>query len=210
MENTATVTEAGTRERMLEAARRWLFREGYQALTMDQLARDMGVSKKTLYVHFSGKEELVNEVIEAFAREILSLADDIFSDESLSYVARLTRFTTALSETFTRLPPGFFRELQRYAPRIYRHIEELRFENIPIVFGRLIREGQRAGLVRPSVSPDFAVEFWRHAIQGVIHPDTMERLGLRPDQIFTQALNLFFGGLLTAEGLNDYENDAQN
>src|SRR5690606_10079856 len=103
MENTATVTEAGTRERMLEAARRWLFREGYQALTMDQLARDMGVSKKTLYVHFSGKEELVNEVIEAFAREILSLADDIFSDESLPYVARLTRFTTALSETFTRL-----------------------------------------------------------------------------------------------------------
>ncbi len=199
---------AGARERVLEAARRWLFREGYQALNMDQLARDLGMSKKTLYVHFAGKEALVDELINGFAADMKAMAEEVFGDRRLSYTAKLARFTRELTGRFGALPPGFFRELQRYAPRVYRRIEELRFRNIPVVFGRLIEEGQRVGKVRKSVDPAFATEFWRHAIQGVIHPDTTERLGLRPDQIFAQALNLFCGGLLTAGGMKDYEKHA--
>lgn len=201
-------SEASTRERVFEVAKRWLFREGYQALNMDQLARDLGMSKKTIYVHFSGKEELVAELVDAFGEEIKVMVDEVFSDPSLSYTQKLTHFTRELSWRFANLPPGFFRDLQRYAPRVYRHMEELRYRNIPIVFGRLVREGQEAGMVRPSVNSALAMEYWRHAIQGLMHPDTAERLKLRPDQIFNQALNLFCGGLLTPAGLHDYEEQA--
>jgi hypothetical protein len=38
-----------------------------------------------------------------------------------------------------------------------------------------------------------------------MHPDTLERLKLQPDQMFAQAINLFFGGLLTPAGRKDYE-----
>lgn len=199
------IADAGTRERVLEAAGRWLFREGYQALNMDQLARDLGMSKKTLYVFFDGKESLVDHLVCQFAEGIKAMVDEVFSDQEQSYAAKLVRFTRELTWRFTNLPPGFFRELQRYAPRVYRRMEELRFRNIPIVFGRLVEEGQKVGMVRGNVSPAFATEFWRHAIQGLIDPDTTERLGLRPDQVFVQALNLFCGGLLTPAGMHDYE-----
>ena len=194
------------RERILSGARKLLFSYGYQALTMDVLATELGMSKKTLYVHFPAKDTMVDEVILGFADEIKSMAAGIFEDESLGYAAKLARFTGELTGRFARLPPTLFRELERLAPEVYRHIEELRFNNIPVVFGRMIAEGQKAGMVRPGVDPAFATEFWRHAIQGVIHPDTTERLGLRPDQVFSQALNLFCGGLLTAAGMKDYEN----
>lgn len=202
------VSDEAVRERVLEAAGRWLFREGYQALNMDQLARDLGMSKKTLYVHFAGKEGLVDELVNGFAADVQAMAEEVFGDPGLPYTVKLARFTRELTGRFAALPPGFLRELQRYAPRVYRHIEELRFRNIPIVFGRLIEEGQKVGMVRSSVDPAFATEFWRHAIQGVLHPDTTERLRLRPDQVFTQALNLFCGGLLTAAGMTDYEKHA--
>lgn len=206
MENAEDTVPDLISERILAAARRTLFTFGYQALTMDALAAELGMSKKTLYVHFAGKEALAEAVVLRFAEEVRAMAEAVFSDTSLGFGPRLARFATELTGRFTRVPPTLFRELQRYAPEVYRHIEELRFNNIPIVFGRLIAAGQAAGMVRPGVDPAFATEFWRHAIQGVMHPDSTERLGLRPDQVFAQALQLFCGGLLTAAGLKDYEN----
>lgn len=194
------------RERIVATARRQLFRFGYTALTMDALATELGMSKKTLYVHFAGKDALVDAVVLTFADELKALAAELFGDTSLGYAAKLAKFTREMTERFSRMPPTLFRELQRYAPDVYRRIEELRFNTIPVVFGRIIAEGKKAGMVRSEVDPAFATEFWRAAVQGVMQPDVQERLGLRPDQVFVQALALFCGGLLTVEGMNDYEN----
>lgn len=196
---------SGQADRILAVAGRQLFTLGYQALTMDALAAELGMSKKTLYVHFASKDGIVEAVVRGFAEDVKAMAESLFADETLGYAEKLVRFTEAMTGRFVRLPPTLFRELQRYAPLVYRHIEELRFNNIPIVFGRIVAEGQRAGMVRSTVDPAFATEFWRHAIQGMMHPDSIERLDLRPDQVFAEALNLFCGGLLTPAGLLDYE-----
>jgi hypothetical protein len=101
--------------------------------------------------------------------------------------------------------PHVFRDLQRAAPHLYRRIEELRHKNIPVIFGRLLRQGQAAGIVRADIDPDFAVEFWRPAIQSLMHPDTLDRLQRTPDQMFSPAVTLFFGGLLTPAGRKEHE-----
>jgi AcrR family transcriptional regulator len=193
------------RDRILGAARKQLFTLGYRALSMDGLAAELGMSKKTLYVHFAGKDVMVDEIVLGFAEEVKAMAIEVFSNETLGYSAKLGKFAESMTGRFSRVTPTLFRELQRYAPTIYQHIEEVRFTNIPIIFGRIIEEGQRVGMVREGVDPVFATEFWRFAIQGLMHPDSSERLGLRPDQVFNQALNLFCGGLLTSAGMNDYE-----
>ncbi len=69
----------------------------------------------------------------------------------------------------------------------------------------MLRQGQASGRVRSDLDPVFAIEFWRPAIQGLMHPATLERLKVRPDEAFTQAMNLFFGGLLTPAGHKEYE-----
>ena len=97
------------------------------------------------------------------------------------------------------------RELQRYAPRIHRKIDELRQKNIPYVFGRLFRAGIAEGAVRADLDPDFAAQFWLQAIRGLTHPDTLAATHLTPRQTFEQALALFSGGLLTSAGRKDYE-----
>jgi AcrR family transcriptional regulator len=51
--------------RILKAAREQLFTHGYHALTMDGLAHELGMRKKTLYAHFAGKDEIVAAIIEA-------------------------------------------------------------------------------------------------------------------------------------------------
>jgi AcrR family transcriptional regulator len=201
----AAPADTGVRTRILAAARAHLFSYGYSALTMDELAAELGLSKKTLYVHFPGKDALVGEILDGFVLEVRTSADALFADRSLSFTAKLHRFIKAMVERFARMNQHVFRDLQRSAPHIYRHIEELRHNNIPHVFGQMIREGQAAGMVRADLDPAFAIEFWRPAIQSLMHPDTIERLHATPDQVFARAVDLFFGGLLTTAGRKDYE-----
>lgn len=196
---------AGPRRRILAAARSHFFAYGYSALTMDVLAAELGMSKKTLYVHFPTKDALVETLLGEFVGEIRTAADALFSDPDLSFTAKLHRFSETMVKRLARISPHVFRDLQRAAPSLYRHIEELRHHNIPVIFGRLLRQGQAAGMVRADIDPTFAVEFWRPAIQSLMHPDTLERLGLNPDQMFARAVNLFFGGLLTPAGRKDHE-----
>ena len=211
MESVVTTSrEIRLSERILETARGLLFRYGYKTLTMDLLARELGVSKKTLYQHSAGKDALVGAVLDDFALELGQMAEALFGADELSFTVKLARFTAELSTRFQRLPPNFFRDLERFAPAIFHQLEELRSRNIPVIFGRLIAEGQKAGMVRDSVDPEFATAFWQVAMQGMMHPDTADRLGLRPDQVFTQALSLFCGGLLTSKGMQDYEDQVAN
>ena len=191
--------------RILEAARGKLFTYGYSALTMDDLAAELGMSKKTLYVHFPSKDTLVEAVLAGFVGEVRASADALFTDKTLNFTTKLHRFSEAMVQRFARMNPHVLRDLQRSAPHLYRKIEELRHNNIPHIFGQILRQGQTAGMVRADLDPAFAIEFWRPAIQSLMHPDTLERLQLQPDQMFTQAIKLFFGGLLTPAGRKDYE-----
>jgi AcrR family transcriptional regulator len=192
-------------ERILAAARAQLFTYGYSALTMDDLAAELGMSKKTLYVHFPSKDALVEALLEQFVADVRASADTIFAAKDLSFTAKLHRFSETMTQRFTRLGPHVFRDLQRSAPHIYRRIEEVRHKNIPHIFGQIVRQGQAAGMVRTDIDPDFVIEFWRPAIQSLMHPDLLERLKLTPDQAFARAIALFFGGLLTPAGRKDYE-----
>jgi len=191
-------------ERMLVTARKIFFVHGYSALTMDELARELGMSKKTLYLHFPSKDAIVEQILHDFIAQIRASADELFQDKTMGFTTKLRRFSAAMVNRL-RVNAHILRDLQRSAPHLFSLVEELRNNNIPYVFGQILREGQAAGMVRADLDPAFAVEFWRPAIQSLMHPDSLERLQLNPDQMFTQAIDLFFGGLLTPAGRKDYE-----
>jgi AcrR family transcriptional regulator len=191
--------------RIVREAREHFFSHGYSQCTMDELAAELGMSKKTLYVHFASKEELVRAVVDDLSREIRASADELFANRQLNFAEKLRGFAEGMAERTTRMNPRLLRDLQRFAPEVYQRVAEMREKNIPYVFGRFIEEGQLAGLVRPDVRTDFAVAFFLSAMNGLIQPGPMERLGLAPRDIVPRAIELFFGGLLTPAGRSEHE-----
>lgn len=192
-------------ERILSAARRHLFAYGYNALTMDDLAHELGMSKKTLYLHFPGKDAIIATIIEEMGRTIRQELEAVLSQPKLSFYQKLRTIVDIIVPRISLLSPAILRELQRYAPKIHDMIDELRQKNIPLVFGRLFRSGVNEGALRPEIDPDFAAQFWLQAIRGLVHPDTLAVIHLSPRQTLEKALELFTGGLLTPAGRKDYE-----
>jgi AcrR family transcriptional regulator len=193
------------RPRILRQARHYFFTHGYSGFTMDELAGELGLSKKTLYVHFSGKDQIVGAILDDLAREIRADAEAILRHPGLNFAGKVRAFITGMVERLATLDPRTVRDLQRYAPALHARVDDLRRKNIPYIFGRLIEEGRAAGLVRGEPTAPFAIEFLIHAMQGMQQPATLERLQLTPREVIATAVDLFFGGLLTPAGRKQYE-----
>src|SRR3954469_24276131 len=78
-----------TQTRILETARRHLFAYGYSALTMDELAHELGMSKKTLYLHFTGKDAIVGTIIEEIGRSIRQELESVIAQPKLPFAQKL-------------------------------------------------------------------------------------------------------------------------
>ena len=191
--------------RIVRQAREHFFSHGYCQCTMDDLAAELGMSKKTLYVHFAGKDEIMRAVIEQLSREIRADAEALLANRQLGFAEKLRGFAEGMVQRLALLNPRTLRDLQRFAPELYQLTVEMRQKNIPYVFGRFIEEGQLAGKVRTDLNPTFAVEFFLQAMQGLIQPATLDRLNLAPRDIVPRAIDLFFGGLLTPAGRKEHE-----
>jgi AcrR family transcriptional regulator len=196
---------APVRARILRQARADFFAHGYNRFTMADLATELGMSKKTLYIHFSGKDEIIAAVIQDLGEEVRRDAEAILRDGALTFAEKLRGFVLGMMKRLATLEPRTVRDLQRYAPELFARIEDVRRKNIPYIFGRLVAEGQAAGMVRTDVPAPFAIEFFLNAMQGLLQGAALERLRLAPGDIVAQGIDLFFGGLLTPAGHKQYE-----
>jgi AcrR family transcriptional regulator len=191
--------------RVLRAAYQLLFTYGYQAFTMDELAHELGVSKKTLYVHFASKDALIERIIDLLGASLRSRMEAVVQNPALTLPEKVSGVVAVATTTLGKANPSTLRELQRFAPRVYRKIEDLRGKVIPLVFGQLIRTGVAQGVIRSDVDPAFATEFGLQAIRGLVQPAALERTQLTVPQTLEKALHLLFAGLLTPAGRKDYE-----
>jgi AcrR family transcriptional regulator len=193
-----------SRTRILEVAGTLLLAYGFNALTMDDLARELGMSKKTLYVHFPSKNALAEAILDGIGKSIRVQLDAVLSHPNLTFAQKLCGVIDVVGSVLGKVSPATFRDLQRNAPHLYQKIEEVRQKNVPFVIGSLIRTGIAEGMVRPEIDPAFAAEFWLQAIRGLVQPDILDRTQLTPRQTLEKGIQLFFNGLLTPAGRKDY------
>jgi AcrR family transcriptional regulator len=192
-------------QRILAEARQLFYRHGYSAFTMDDLAAALGMSKKTLYVHFPGKDAMIRAIIDGFAAEVRADTEALLANPSLRFAEKLRGFAQGMVERLSRLSPAILADVEAYAPELHRHILTTRARTLPYVFGRILEEGQLSGAVRDDVSPVFASEFFLHAMQTLMQADALRRLRLTPETCFDHAIRLFFAGLLTPSGQKEHE-----
>ncbi|MEI8089446.1 MAG: TetR/AcrR family transcriptional regulator [Opitutaceae bacterium] len=191
--------------RILNQARTDFLIRGYSSVTMDAIASELGISKKTLYQHFSSKDALIGDVILGLSREMRAEADVLLSNHQLNFAEKLRGFAKSLAQRWHTITPHAVRDLKRFAPHLHALLHEVRQKDIPHLFGRFVEQGQLTGMVRDDLQPDLTIHFYLNALQGLLQPNSLEQLKLTPTEVCTRAIDLFFGGLLTPAGFKEHE-----
>lgn len=156
------------RAAIIEAAKELFYEKGFMATTMDEIATAAELGKGTLYLYFSGKDELYIsiilegfEIIEEKLREIKGSEGDVFEKGKAMFMTfvehclenpeyfRITQYF--LNERARRnLSDELVREVSDYTSRLLEYVAEL------------VSEGKREGVVRGDLDPlVFSLVAWR-------------------------------------------------
>jgi len=188
------------RLRIVAGARRHFFANGFRGVTMDDIAKELGMSKKTLYAHFPSKMALVEAVILDKFRGVEAELQQITSGSSSDFPGVLHRMLKFIQGHTGEIQPPFIRDVRREAPEIWELVESRRRDIIRRYFGKLLGAGRREGTIRKDIPAEVVTAILLSAVQGIINPSTMEELDLTPKEGFSAIMTVILEGLITEKG----------
>src|ERR1051325_11518371 len=140
-----------TRQQIVDAARGHFFNHGFRRVTMDDLAKELGISKKTLYEHFSGKIDLLEAVLADKFAGVEAKLKEVTREHPHDFPATLRELLAGTQRELDEIKPPFVRDMRQKAPQMFKVVERRRAALIERYFGKLFVEGQRSGMVRQDV-----------------------------------------------------------
>jgi AcrR family transcriptional regulator len=188
------------RQRIVDAARVHFFSHGFRSVTMDDLAKELGISKKTLYAHFPGKFDLLEAVLAAKFAGVEAMLKKLTRARLRDFPVTLRELLAGTQRELNEIKPPFVRDMRQKTPDVFKVVERRRAALIQRYFGKFFVEGQQAGMVRKDVPAKLIIEILLALVQSIMNPPKMEELGMMPKEGFTGILKIILEGALTSKG----------
>ena len=197
------------KSRILEKGTELFFRYGVKTVTMDAIASDLGISKKTIYQHFPDKDSMVFEVVQVFIEKDLvkwKELDRLYSN----VIEKMFKSFEIVKDTLTQMNPRLLFEIKKYFPKAFQlfisHQENCLFVNLMKDF----QSGMKYGYFRNDIDCELLVRLRMAEVDLAFNPDFYpnNKLSLYDTQlVFT---DIFMRGILTEKGLTLYTSYQNN
>lgn len=198
---------AEQRQNIVETAWNLFQQYGIKSVSMDDICKELGMSKKTLYTYFSQKDDLVEATL-GVARECAQIK----IEEMLSRQRTVWEYILLLSEALSRVPdvrriPPLVYDLNKYYPALAKKHNALVYEQNVKASQLLFQRGVDEGLFRADLDVVLTAHLVARMHNNAIE-DSVDKKGeafpLKRVMDFT--MDVFTRGILSAEGLQKYEN----
>jgi AcrR family transcriptional regulator len=139
------------KERIQGKAHELFMRYGFRSVSMDDIASQLGMSKKTIYQYFADKDELVDAVIE---NEVIQTHKDceFCKKNSKDAIDELMLTMEEIHEQFSQINPMLLFDLEKFHPRAFQKIKTMKDEYMLQIITTNIKRGIKEELYRPDVN----------------------------------------------------------
>jgi len=160
---------------------------------MDEISREAGISKKTLYQFFTSKEELVDKLITQFITEHLALLEEC-NNNSGNAVEIISKRVKGPYSLLTEFSLTFYFDLRKYFPMSWKRVVEHFRSDVQKAIRVNIEKGMEEGLYGNDLNIDFITHLRFHQLSYSILPvETTELPQLRPENIEDLTLHFLYG-----------------
>jgi len=145
------------KEYIVEESDKLFCQYGFKSVTMDDIAKHLGMSKKTIYQHFRDKDELVNILIKA-KLENQNCTMDFCATSAENAVHEIFFAITNIHELLSSMNPKLFYDLQKYHPKAWLYFKEFKENNLGKCIYANLERGIKEDLYRPEINKDILTQ----------------------------------------------------
>ncbi|NVK85971.1 MAG: TetR/AcrR family transcriptional regulator [Cytophagia bacterium] len=188
------------RDKIIEKAGDLMLHYGVRTVTMDDISRDLGISKKTIYQYFKDKKDLINTITEMH----LDMERDRFSaclSENHDSIYSLILLSQCMRESMRDMKLNLLNELQKFYPEAWNMFQKFKSETMLCSITSVIIKGQKEGYFRKALDPELMAKMRIEQVQAVfINPTLFPRDKYTLTEVQMQLFDHFVHGLFTLEG----------
>lgn len=189
-------------ERILKCAIQNFLRLGIKAVTMDMIASELGVSKKTIYSFFKNKNELVTKCVQdGLTRD---WDDKCTQQGAEDFMEEVIAANKGMNEMFETISPVFFYELEKLYPKEHALIENHKFEKVMGYMIALYEKGKTQGYVKPNIPTEIVMIMRMEQIKEVFKSVIYAKKGYSYVEVQKTLADFFIQSVLTEKGLQIY------
>lgn len=195
------------KQHIIKTAGELFFRLGIRSVSIDDICRELGMSKKTFYVYFASKDELIEQLLQANVAHLEKKMRTTMETEDFSGIVRKFTNWVTTEKTDVRKVPQLVYDLKKYYPQQYRAFQRLCFDAQQQYIERFIERGIQAGLVRANINKEYVSHLFAKIYTDALRDfEQIESKGHNLPQFSRVAMDILMRGILSEEGLKLFEN----
>lgn len=199
---TMTTTEQKERSRILGGAARLFQDSGMYKSSMDELASELGISKKTIYKYFPSKENLVKEVTKYWMTASVERVNEIVKSKS-DVITKFVQLLENYSSGFTALNEKLIKDYRMHFPESWKLVERFREEKIFYFARKLFRQGLREKYVL-NIPVEVVITAHTAALHAVVNPGFLIENNIPMKDALKYIFEMQMNGILTEKGRKKY------
>lgn len=160
-----------TKVKILREAETLFLRYGFKSITMDDMARELGISKKTLYQYFEDKNDLVNQTVQQILDD--QVCDcQVLGTQQFDPVTYMLMITDSVSTQGRQINPGVLFDLKKYFKPAWDKLFQFRTDFVYQQVMKNLEEGMEKGLYHRDFNVKMVARLYLHLVDFLISPET--------------------------------------
>jgi AcrR family transcriptional regulator len=198
----------GQIERIIQGGEELFLQAGIKSITMDDIARHLGMSKKTIYQFFKDKNELVIALVKKKLKEDEEQITEIIS-KSTNVIDEMINMMKCSEDIFSRINPIVIHDMQKYHPDAWAEFQKFKAEVLINTLEELLTKGVKQGYIRPELDVKIIARMRVSQVEMGFNTSIFPLAEFNPWKVQVQFLEHFNYGICTLKGyklLNQYKN----
>ena len=189
------------KDKIISKAKEMFLKLGFKSITMDDIACEMCISKKTIYKYFSNKDILIEESIQVVHKEINETIDKIVA-QNFNAIEENFEIKRMFKEMFKSAESSPIYQLKKHYPEIYDKVLNMQVEVCVKCFRNNIVKGINEGLYRKDLDVDNYVKFYYTLIFNINENTILEK---DAQELELKALEYHIRAMATLAGIVELE-----
>jgi|LGVF01.2.fsa_nt_gb AcrR family transcriptional regulator len=195
--------------RVLEKGKEVFLKYGVKSITMDDISKELGISKKTLYTVIKDKTELIEKTSFAISDNIFAMISELLKKE-LDPISELLEIENIVCDTVTSVDPAVIHQFRKYYPKIHKKLHDRQKSAIIDMIKGNMKRGIKDGLYRGDIDVNFIAHLDFSSSHMLIDPDLFPSSQFELRKIKHEYLIYHLRGIASYKGLSFIESKLIN